>query len=109
MSARSAAARFAIGASTALAWITKGRQGQMTPAKQGRRSGSRLDLDTQADCIATISAAQKDITLDEMVLRRSQDKAIAIGRGALAVWLRTRGWTFKKRPHMQWSKSVRIC
>ena len=72
MSARSAAARFGIGASTAIAWIAKGRQGQMTPVKQGRPSGSRLD--TQADCIATVIAAQKDITRNEVVLRLRQDK-----------------------------------
>ena len=59
MSARSAAKRFGIRASTAIAWIAKGRQGQMTPAKDGRPSGSRLD--TQADFIATMIAAPKDI------------------------------------------------
>ena len=79
----------------------------MTPSKQGGPSRSRLD--TKANFIATMIAAQKDITRNEMVLRLRQDKAIAIGRSALAVWLGTRGWTFKKRPHMQWSKSVRIC
>ncbi|MBB4346118.1 DDE domain-containing protein [Rhizobium leguminosarum bv. viciae] len=43
MSARSAAARFGIGISTAIAWIANARQGQLTAGKQGRRSGSRLD------------------------------------------------------------------
>jgi transposase len=43
MSARSASARFAIGISTAIAWIASARQGQMTPAKQVRRGGPRLD------------------------------------------------------------------
>ena len=43
MSARSAAARFGIGISTAIAWIASARQGRLTPAKQGRRGGSRLD------------------------------------------------------------------
>ena len=43
MSARSAAARFEIGISTAIAWIANARQGQLTAGKQGRRSGSRLD------------------------------------------------------------------
>jgi hypothetical protein len=43
MSARSAAARFGIGISTAIAWIANARQGQLTPARQGRRGGSRLD------------------------------------------------------------------
>ena len=43
MSARSAAARFGIGISTAIAWIASARAGQLRPAKQGRRGGSRLD------------------------------------------------------------------
>jgi transposase len=43
VSARSAAGRFGIGISTAIAWIASARHGQMTPAKQGRGGGSRLD------------------------------------------------------------------
>ncbi|RVI09721.1 IS630 family transposase, partial [Sinorhizobium meliloti] len=35
MSARSAAARFGIGISTAIAWIASARQGQVSAAKQG--------------------------------------------------------------------------
>ena len=73
MSARSAAARFGIGASTAIAWIAKGRQGQMTPATQGRPSGSGPGY--TGGLIATMIAAQKDITRNEMVLRLRQDKA----------------------------------
>ena len=38
-------------------------------------------------------------TRNAMVLRLRQEKAISIGRSALAVWLGKRGWTFKKRPH----------
>jgi transposase len=103
MSARSAAARFGIGISTAIAWITNARQGQMTPAKQGRRGGSRLDVH-EAFIVATIEAS-KDITLDEMVARLGNERHVRIGRSALDVWLRKRGWTFKKRPHMHWSRS----
>lgn len=43
MSARSAAARFGTGISTAIAWIASAREGRLILAKQGRRSGSRLD------------------------------------------------------------------
>lgn len=92
MSARSAAARFGI--STAIAWIANARQGQLTTGKQGRRSGSRLDAH-EAFIIGLIDV-EKDITLNEMVLRLSTDKSISIGRSALDVWLRKRSWTFKK-------------
>ena len=47
---------------------------------------------------------EKDITLNEMVLRLHEERAVSIGRSALDVWLRKRGWTFKKRPHMHWSR-----
>ncbi|MDP9788993.1 transposase [Agrobacterium tumefaciens] len=104
MSARSAAAKFGIGISTAIAWITSARAGRLTPAKQGRRGGSRLDV--HEDFIIGMIEEEKDITLNEMVLRLREDKAVSIGRSALDVWLRKHGWTFKKRPHMHWSRSV---
>jgi transposase len=103
MSARSAAARFGIGVSTAIAWIANARQGQLTPAKQGRREGSRLDA--HEAFIVGLIEAEKDITLNEMVSRLGEEKSVSIGRSALDVWLRRRGWTFKKRPHMHWSRS----
>lgn len=103
MSARSAAARFGIGISTAIAWIANARQGQLTPARQGRRGGSRLDAH-EAFIVGMIEAS-KDITLNEMVVRLAEEKSVCIGRSALDVWLRKRGWTFKKRPHMHWSRN----
>lgn len=42
----SAAARYGIGISTAIAWIASGRQGQPAAAKQGRHQGSRLEPPT---------------------------------------------------------------
>lgn len=103
MSARSAAARFGIGISTAIAWIASARQGQMTPARQGRRGGSRLDMH-EAFVVEMIETS-KDITLDEMVVRLGEELNVRIGRSAVDVWLRKRGWTFKKRPHMHWSRN----
>lgn len=104
MSARSAAERFGIGVSTAIAWIASARQGRRSAAKQGRRGGSRLDAH-EAFIIGLIDKT-KDITLNEMVLRLAEDKAVQIGRSALDVWLRKRGWTFKKRPHTHWSRNA---
>lgn len=88
MSARSAAARFGIGISTAIAWIASARQGRLTPAKQGRRCGSRLDA--HEDFIIGMIEDEKDITLNEMVLRLHEERAVLIGRSALDVWLRKR-------------------
>jgi transposase len=103
MSARSAAARFGIGISTAISWIASARQGQLSPAKQGRPGGSRLDA--HETFIIGMIDASKDITLNEMVTRLGAEREVKIGRSALDVWLRKRGWTFKKRPLMRWSRS----
>ena len=86
MSARSAAARFGVGISTAIAWIASARQGQVAPAKQGRPSGSRLD-EHEAFIVGLIDAT-KDITLNEMVARLGTERGVQIGRSALDVWLR---------------------
>lgn len=89
--------------STAIAWIASARQDQVSAAKQGRPGGSRLD-DHEAFIIGMIEAST-DITLNEMVLRLEEDRSVSIGRSTLDVWLRKRGFTFKKRPHMHWSRS----
>jgi transposase len=102
-----AAARFGIGVSTAIVWIRRARQdGERTARRQGKPRGSRLDAH-EAFVVAMIEAA-KDITLNEMVARLKAERALNIGRSALSTWLRSRGWTFKKSPHMHWSRSVRI-
>ena len=105
--ARSAAARFGIGVTTAIVWARRARQdGERTAQRQGKPCGSRLDAH-ESFIIAMIDAA-KDITLNEMVARLKAERALAIERSALSTWLRGRGWTFKKSPHMPWSRSVRI-
>jgi transposase len=101
---RSAEARFGIGISTAITWIASVRAGRLTPAKQGRRGGSRLD--SHEDFIFDMIEESNDITLNEMVIRLLEQKAVAIGRSRLDVWLRQRGRTFKKRPHTHWSRSA---
>jgi transposase len=102
ISARSAAERFGIDVSTAIAWIASACQGRRSAAKQGRPDGS---LDAHEALIVGLIDKTKDITLNEMVLRLAEDKVIRIGRSALDVWLRKRGWTFKKRPHTHSSRN----
>jgi transposase len=75
----------------------------MAPAKQGRPGGSRLDVH-EAFIVGMIEAS-KDITLNEMVARLGTERGVQIGRSAFDVWLRKRGWTFKKRPHTHWSRN----
>ena len=104
ISARQAAARFGIGISTAIRWIGRARIGERTARRQGWQRGSTLD--PHAAFIVGMIEEQKDITLDEMVSRLDAEADVRIGRSALSVWLRRRGWTFKKRPHMHWSRSA---
>jgi transposase len=104
VSARQAAARFGIGISTAIRWIGRARMGERTARPQGWRGGSTLD--PHEAFIVGMIEEQKDITLDEMVRRLDAEASVRIGRSALSVWLRRRGWTFKKRPHMHWSRSA---
>jgi len=42
-SARSAAARFGVGVSSAIRWIARAKIGELSPRPQGRKGGSRLD------------------------------------------------------------------
>jgi len=105
-SARSIAARFGVGISTAIRWLRREREsGERTPRRQGKPRGSRLDA--HEAFIAGMIEAQKDITLHEMIARLESERAVGIGRSMLSRWLRQQGWTFKKRPLMHWSRSVK--
>lgn len=103
-SARQAAARFGVGVSSAIRWIARAKIGELAPRQQGRRRGSRLD--EYAGFIVGMIEVCPDITLNEMVARLEVEQSMRIGRSALSDWLRGHGWTFKKSPHMHWSRSV---
>ena len=105
-SARAAAARFGVGVSTAIVWIRRARQdGERSARRQGKPRGSCLDLH-EAFIVAMIGEA-KYITLNEMVARLQAERDLQIGRSALSAWLGARSWTFKKSPHMHWSRNAR--
>jgi len=105
-SARQAAARFGVGISSAIRWIARAKTGELTPRAQGRRRGSRLD--GYADFIVGMIEVCPDITLNEMVERLDTECSMCIGRSALSDWLGGHGWTFKKSPHMHWSRIAPI-
>ncbi len=90
MSARSAAARFGIGISTALLSIPSARQGQVSAAK-------RVDLSAPvSDFHIGMIEASKDISLNQMVLPLEEHRSVSIGYSTPDVWLRKRGLTFGK-------------
>lgn len=105
LSARAAAARFNVGIATAIRWLRREREtGERTARRQGKPRGSRLDAH-EAFIFDPIKA-RRDITLLEMAARLREEHAVDIGRSMLSRWLRQRGWTFKKRPPMHWSRNV---
>lgn len=103
-SARAAGNRFGISAATATRWAARARDGERTARPWGGRRGSCLD--EQASFIEGLIEDQKDATLGEMVERLASERDVRVGRSALCVWLRARGWTFKKRPRTHWSRTV---
>lgn len=104
-SARSVAARFGIGVATAIVWIRGAREtGERTARRQGQPRGSRLDA--HETFIVSMIETTKDITLNDMVARLRDDAGVVISRSGLSVWLRGHGWTFKKSPHMRWSRTA---
>ena len=72
VSARQAAARFGVSASSAIRWIARARQGETEPRKTGRKRTSRLD--PHDGFIVALIEDRKDITLDEMVVRLAEDR-----------------------------------
>ena len=102
MSARQAAARFGVAVSSAIRWIARAKIGEFAPRSQGRRRASSLDI--HEAFIVGLIEERKDITLNEMVERLAIEQSVKISRSALSAWLRGHGWTFKKSPHMHWSR-----
>lgn len=106
LSARQAAARFEVGVSTAIRWIARAKDGEPTSRPQGWKRPSALDAH-EAFVIELIEE-RKDVTLDEMVALLSAERQVRISRSAVGAWLRGRGWTFKKSPHMHWNRTGRM-
>jgi transposase len=104
MSARQAAARFGVGISSAIRWIARAKIGERSPRPQGWRRASSLDAH-EAFIVGMIEE-RKAITLNEMVERLAAGRSLLISRSALSDWLRGHRWTFKKSPHMHWSKTA---
>jgi transposase len=97
VSTRQAAVRFAIGIATAGTWARlKRTTGEVRPAKQGKPK----------DFILGALAEAPDTTLDEMVERLREERAVTVVRTAVWKFLDRHGQTHKKRPPMPASKSA---
>src|SRR3954469_24944963 len=73
-SARKAAARFEVAASTAIKWLERLRDsGERSARRQGRRPGSKLD--PHGDVLLGAVEAEPDSTLEEATPRRGARRA----------------------------------
>ena len=83
-SARQAAVRFGVAASTAIRWVARAKAGELEARPTGRRRGSCLDA--HEAFILSMIEEQKDITLNEMVARLMTERGARIGRSGLNNW-----------------------
>lgn len=94
-SARSAAARFGIGASTAITWASRARDsGERTARRQGHPVGSKLD--DEADYLLELVAQTPDLTLEEIRARLKQERGLDAGTTTIWRFFNARQITVKK-------------
>ena len=94
LSARGAADRFGVSASTAIRWVQRARQGETEPCKTGRKHASALDV--HEAFIIDLIEVTKDITLNKTVAQLHDERGLLVSRSGLNVWLRKHGFTYKK-------------
>lgn len=102
-SARGAAARFGIGVATAVRWVRRWRE---TGGRRAYRQGypKRSILDPHEDFLMALVAEKVDITIDEMRARLEAERDIRAARVTIWRFFERRGWSFKKRLAMRWSR-----
>lgn len=106
MSARGAARRFSIGASTAINWHQQWREeGTIVPKPQGQPRGSKLDA--HEAFILSLVEQEKDIALHEIADRLAAERGVSACPATLWKFFDKRGITFKKRQAMHRSSSAR--
>jgi transposase len=105
-STEAAADRFDIGKATAGAWARlKRATGAVTPGRQGKPKGSKLD--PHADFILGLVEAAPDITLAEIAGRLIAERGVRAVPATIWYFFDKRGITYKKRPRTPPSKSAK--
>ena len=94
-SARGAAARFGLGAATAITWVSRARDtGERTARRQGHPTGSKLD--EQADFLLEPIAQTADLTRAEIRARLQHERGLEAGTTTIWRFFNARRITFKK-------------
>ena len=104
-SARAAAGRFGIGIATAIVWARRSREGERSARKQGQPKRSKLD--PHRDYLLGLIEAEPDVTIAEMQERLLSETGVSASVGTIWTFLDRAGLTFKKRPLMHASRTVR--
>ena len=106
LSARAAAARYSVAASTAITWHRHWREeGRLEPEQQGKPKGSKLDA--HASFILDLVEAEKDIALHEIAERLERERGVRTCPATVWYFFDKRGITHKKRRAMHRSSSAR--
>lgn len=106
LSARAAAARYCVAASTAITWHRHWRQeGRLEPERQGKPKGSKLDA--HAAFILDLVEVEKDIALYEIAERLETERGVRTCPATLWSFFDKRGITHKKRQAMHRNSSGR--
>jgi len=96
MSARAAAARFSVGASTAINWHRRWREtGRIAPGRQGKPRRSKLD--PHEAFILELVGERKDIALHEIAESLAAERGVCTCPASVWYFFSRRGLTFKKR------------
>jgi transposase len=95
-SARKAAARFEVAASTAIKWLERLRDsGERSARRQGRRPGSKLD--PHGDVLLAAVEAEPDSTLEELRRRLAEERGVRASISTIWTFLDRHDLTFKKK------------
>ena len=107
MSARGAAARYSVGASTAITWHQRWREaGSLEPGRQGKPPGSKLDA--HESFILALVEADKGIALHEIAEKLAAERGVRACAATVWSFFFKRGLTHKKRPATPRSSSARM-
>lgn len=100
MSARSAARRFGVSASTAVKWIAAFRRiGRTQAAKTGRPRGMKVEV--HGDFIASLMDQPKTVTLAEVQAALLEQTGMYASQTLLWRFVREKGLTYKKNSPCQ--------
>jgi transposase len=95
-SARGAAERFEVGASTAIKWVDRlRRSGERSARRQGRPRGCKLD--PHRDVVGAVVEAQPDTSIEELQSLLASQHGIRASIGTIWSFLDRCGLTFKKK------------